>query len=179
MNCRQARKLIPLAADRHLDEPAIERLNHHLASCHSCTTLLESQRAAIRTLESNLQDAAATIAVTDDFASCVMAAIATQDQQASAEPCSLPRWFVHGWLPQLRGRVLAAVGVCVVVFSIALLLMVMINRSLDSSPVASAQLNSGHLMTFTIRPDADGRMVAGVHAHRYCKVTRARPEALR
>lgn len=179
MNCRQARKLIPLAADHHLDEPAIERLNHHLTSCHTCTMLLESHRAAIRTLELDLLDAAATISAPDDFASRIVAAIAAQDQRPSVEPCSPHSRYASGWLPQLRSRALAAVGACAVVFAVVLLLTAAINRSLDLSPVASTQMYSGHLMTFTIRPGADGRMVAGIHARRYCKVTRARSEALR
>ncbi|MBI2843703.1 MAG: zf-HC2 domain-containing protein [Armatimonadetes bacterium] len=179
MDCRMARKLIPHAADGGLDDHEIEHLHSHLSSCPSCANLLESHRAAIRMLEDALHTAAGEIFPPANFASIVAMKAA---QERSAQPgriFSLWERVAHIQAVLARSRRIAVAGIAAALLAVSLATAGIFGRAIDSSPVATTKVYSGHLITFTIKPRPDGSVEAGVDARRYCQIRRARGETLR
>lgn len=178
MDCRKAGKLIPLAADDQLDERQCDRLRGHMASCASCAEHLALARESVASLESELRAAAVAITAPEHFAPAVIFAVADESRPDSLTQRVDVR-LRNVWQGFLACRPAVAALVLLLLTAATMLTATVMDRSLDSVPVASPQMYSGHLMTFTIRPEPDGRVVADVDARRYCQITRGRTEVLR
>jgi len=179
MDCRKARRLIPRAADGDADELSLARLQGHLASCEDCRRAFDSLCADIHAIKEALNLAAAEVTVRPDFASSVARVAAATCSEGMVRSWSLWNPAARFWTGVTRSRAAAAAAACAAVLGATLLTGLLIGRAVDSSPVASTRISSGHLVTFTVHPGRDGRASADVNAHRYCEVTHAREEGLR
>lgn len=178
MDCKQAKNLIPYAADGELDERLSNSFQAHIASCKACADALAAQKSLINGLELVLHDVSLEVSVAGGFTSSVVAK--AREYEDSCGAVDRLGDCVAAALAVLCGskRLVTTVS-CAVVLASTLLLGSAALRMLDTTPVASAKVNPGSLITFTVRPAPDGKVVAGVDMRSYCRVTRVTEEALR
>lgn len=179
MNCRKARQLIPYAADGGLSDSELVELHGHVSCCTCCAGSLEAHRSSILELEGSLHSTANQITTPEGFASLVVMRIAESDAAHDQRVPAAVQLSTRLRDAIFTSRRAAVATACAAILAATLVTSAVIDRELDSSPVASTKVYSGHLVAFTVNPRPDGRVVAGVDTHRYCQIVRPREEALR
>lgn len=178
MNCKQARTLIPYAADAAADDSTLRLLREHIDACPSCRTFNELHEARIAAIKEALHTAAEEITLPVDFASRLTATIASQRLAPNAFDTLLGH--IRQTLQDLlANRRAVASATCVVSLVAVIALGVLLGSVMDQSPTAVPRVTSGRLMTFTLQPTPDGRVLAGLNSRTYCQITRGREESLR
>ncbi|MEN6371311.1 MAG: zf-HC2 domain-containing protein [Armatimonadota bacterium] len=179
MNCRQARILIPLEADKQLKGDHHIELQAHLAECDACSEELSSYRASIEGLENALHTISDGITASDGFTSAVAAEAEAINVRNRAK-----YWLVYRFPVRIidsfkRSKLLTAAASIAIILAVALVIGNTAINILDTTPVASTKVDPGRLIVFTVHPTTDGSIVAGVHSHGYCQITKSTGEALR
>ena len=163
MECKQAKQLIPFAADGVLDEPRMQRLTDHLSSCAACSQLYADQCDSLRNLDTAIRNIALDISVPDSFASAIADRI-REDTLSQNRITRLSEWFSNictGFVFNRRASIAAA---CVTALLIMAVIGGLAKNLLNSAPVATSNVSSGHLVVFTVNPRQDGNIEAGVNA---------------
>jgi predicted anti-sigma-YlaC factor YlaD len=179
MDCKMAKALIPCAADNSLDEPYISRLMSHLASCEHCRVLFDAHNSIIREFEDANQVIAYSFSLPDDFSDDVLTSIQSHQSRFRSIRYCLYNWILNTYLLFTSSRKAIAFGVSVAILISIALVSTVSSRIMISSPVAIARVNSGHLISFSVKPRPDGSVIARVNSRRYCQITRSQEEALR
>lgn len=179
MNCRKARILIPFAADETLDEPQLRHLREHMSICSACADHFNVEYASIQSLKNDLKSVVQHITVPDNFAAIVASHVVEQVSEKQSMLDLLRQRIMIVYNALIISRKAATAAACAVFIAATLVIGITAGRILDSSPVASTRVYSGHLVVFTVQPRPDGNIVAGTDALNYCKVARSAKETVR
>ncbi|MEN6520302.1 MAG: zf-HC2 domain-containing protein [Armatimonadota bacterium] len=179
MNCRQAKKLIPLDADKEIKEDLHFILQAHLAECESCSDAYSAYKSSIDGLERSLHTITDGITASDSFTTAVAGEAAAIDARYRAK-----YRFISGFASRIfdsfnRSRWLAAFASIAIIIAVTIVIGNAATSVLNTTPVASTKVNPGRFIVFTVHPTTDGKIVAGVDSRGYCQITRSKEEALR
>ncbi len=178
MDCRKAKNLIPYAADNALDSTRQAQLDAHLLHCPACAAAFAEAVTAIESLSGSLRSAVDAFHLPADFA----AAVASQVEPHEVAPQGIVGSFgnrLSAYLTSLASnKRVAAVGATAALAIAVTIVGIGAGKALDATPVPAVRVNTGHLIAFTVKPGPNGRVVTDIDAHRYCKISRDRQEAL-